>query len=420
LAAVRALDRQGPAQGGVGGAEQATPEQEFMQKAALETRPPSGLVGLSNLGNTCFMNSALQCLFNTAPLLNYFLHDEFGNELAAKSPMKGALARSFQDTMAQVKGGAAHTTVSPAMLKRLMGKWAPHLSAGYSQQDSQEFLRFILNGLSEDLNNARGGRPPKPNDKTEEELMKMNPSEQSKYWWARHYALNNSFVTTTFSGQFMSTVTCSSCGCKSYSFDPFFDLSLAVAEQAQGGGLGGKFSRLLGRSGSFGKSNPSRPEDEGGGEDGRDLEDLIRGFTSEEVLDGEFKTMCSVCKKKRKSTKKMEVLRCPPILVLHLKRFADNRGKLETKVKFPLKGLDMSQWFPSGLKEMTVPPIYDLYAISNHIGGLHGGHYTAHCLNEGNKQWYHFNDSHVHEVDQGDLTDGNLPYLLFYKRRDVK
>ena len=49
---------------------------------------------------------------------------------------------------------APHSVVSPAQLKRVVGKWAPHFS-GYNQQDCQEFLRFLLDGIGEDLNRAR-------------------------------------------------------------------------------------------------------------------------------------------------------------------------------------------------------------------------------------------------------------------------
>lgn len=60
-------------------------------------------------------------------------------------------------------------------------------------------------------------------------------------------------------------------------------------------------------------------------------------------------------------------------------------------------------------------PIYDLYAVSNHYGGLGGGHYTAYAKN--GTQWYDFNDSSVREVSKQSIQ-GSSAYILFYKRRD--
>ena len=60
-------------------------------------------------------------------------------------------------------------------------------------------------------------------------------------------------------------------------------------------------------------------------------------------------------------------------------------------------------------------PLYDLYAISNHFGGLGGGHYTAYCKNAG--KWYEFNDSSCRGTSEGSIT-GSGAYILFYKRRD--
>jgi ubiquitin C-terminal hydrolase len=60
-------------------------------------------------------------------------------------------------------------------------------------------------------------------------------------------------------------------------------------------------------------------------------------------------------------------------------------------------------------------PIYELYAVSNHFGGMGGGHYTAFAKN-GNK-WYDFNDSSVSHKSENDVCNKSA-YMLFYKRKD--
>lgn len=60
-------------------------------------------------------------------------------------------------------------------------------------------------------------------------------------------------------------------------------------------------------------------------------------------------------------------------------------------------------------------PIYELYAVSNHYGGLGGGHYTAYAKNNG--KWYDFNDSSVRACNESHVG-GSGAYILFYKRKD--
>lgn len=93
---------------------------------------------------------------------------------------------------------------------------------------------------------------------------------------------------------------------------------------------------------------------------------------------------------------KMSLWTLPDILILHLKRFrqvGERRNKLTTFVHFPLAGLDMAPhmvsrgphqpplqpgWTQPRRPDLAPPDfLYDLYAVCNHHGGMHGGHYTG-------------------------------------------
>lgn len=109
------------------------------------------------------------------------------------------------------------------------------------------------------------------------------------------------------------------------------------------------------------------------------------------------------------------------MLILHLKRFSyvqSNymyREKIEENVDFPITSLDLND-LVQGPKEPEAAPVYDLYAVSEHSGGLGGGHYTAVARNFSNNKWYQFNDSSVYEV-ASEQCKTNKAYVLFYKRR---
>jgi len=147
------------------------------------------------------------------------------------------------------------------------------------------------------------------------------------------------------------------------------------------------------------------------------LDQCMNWFTQEEDLGDEL--FCSVCQKHEKTKKKMEIWQPPPVLIIHLKRFAlyNNRWiKSNRLVNFPLVGLDASSWL---VETPSEPLTYDLYACVNHFGRLGGGHYTAYGINKNDHKWYYFDDSYVKLVDDESTIISPAAYLLFYQRRGL-
>ncbi|XP_024049660.1 ubiquitin carboxyl-terminal hydrolase 8 [Terrapene carolina triunguis] len=337
------------------------------------------LTGLRNLGNTCYMNSILQCLCNAPLLADYFNRNLYQDDINRLNLLghKGEVAEEFGIIMKALWTGQ-YRYISPKDFKITIGKINDQFS-GYSQQDSQELLLFLMDGLHEDLNKADNRKRYK-----EENNDHLDDFKAAELAWHKHKQLNESIIVALFQGQFKSTVQCLTCHKKSRTFEAFMYLSLPLASTSK-----------------------------------CTLQECLRLFSKEEKLTDNNRFYCSHCKTRRDSLKKLEIWKLPPVLLVHLKRFSyDGRWKqkLQTSVDFPLESLDLSQYVigpKSNLKR------YNLFSVSNHYGGLDGGHYTAYCRNATKQRWYKFDDHEVSEIS-GSSVKSSAAYILFYTSIELR
>lgn len=185
-----------------------------------------GLTGLYNLGNTCFMNSALQCMSNTKELKDYFVSGVYKSEVNADNPlgMGGAMAKVFGELLTKLwgsAGGAYH----PREFKTVLSRFSPQF-IGYAQQDTQELLAFLLDGLHEDLNRIVKKPYIEAPDWEGGGIREMVAFAHKQ--WEIYKMRNDSVIVDLFQGQYRSTLVCPDCSKVSVKFDPFMYLTLPI------------------------------------------------------------------------------------------------------------------------------------------------------------------------------------------------
>ena len=336
--------------------------------------------GLKNIGNTCFMNCILQCLSHTLPLRDLFVSNEYKKHLKTK----GDLSYAFKCTMYELwMSSSTLDSYAPHDLKRMVGIVAPRFY-GYNQHDAQEFMRFLLNELHEEINKANvKGRLSPGDDETLQEACE------------RYLTWENSKISELFSGMLRSEVCCSVCRHRSIVYDPFMDLALPIPKSKS------TSSRTYIPSVSYDTSTQPAVK----------LDACMQVFTKEETLDEEERPYCNKCKNMTKSTKQLSIAKLPKFLVIQLKRFSGYsiRSKLSTPVEFE------ERWEVCDNTGKT--HVYSLYGIACHLGGIYGGHYTAYC--KYNRQWRYFNDTYA-IAKSWDHVKHQEAYILFYEKIDNK
>ena len=336
-----------------------------------------GLGGLVNLGNTCYMNSAIQCLSHTSQLTDFFLNKEFVNDFKTDSKTSN-IAKEWYRLLYGLHED--NLTVSPKSfyfnvirLSHEMG-----INFGYGQQnDVQEFLVFLIDSLHEALCKEVIITI---NGNIKNEIDKLAFKAMTN--WKDYFKNSYSKIIQLFYGQMITSIIVDET-IKSQNYSPICFFTLSIPINLQNG-------------------------------NNINIYDCFDEFTNSELLDGDNKW-----KDEDGSTfiakKKIDIWEFPEILIVSFNRFTNNGSKLTNSIDFPIENLDLSKYC---IGYSRYKSIFNLYGICNHSGNCNSGHYYAYCKHD-NDGWYEFNDSSVSKIDKNNLVTNNA-YCLFYKKTIIK
>ncbi|RHZ26317.1 hypothetical protein DYB26_008393 [Aphanomyces astaci] len=369
----------------------------------VETHPTDA--ALANPSNFCFLNATLHCLFRSPHFLTSLHH--LVNQARRNTPKTTCCASLLDAGIAmkdETRGECVDVVemgLTAAMRACSSALIAPSPSRQV-QQDAQECLSFLLDTLNEASPPAAAATSPMTShllqaihlaSSTDPATYAHLVTHFADVTWAAYSAQHTSFVARQFAAQ---VVRGSSCIVRPMSS---FHRTLAI-------NCGGSLLSLGLHSSTLRMS----------------LESCLDQFRAMEVMDGLNQVWCAPCHAKTDHATQTLLMRTPPCLVLHLKRFMCDRGsvtKITAAVSFPVRRLNLSPvCFTRGVPDNN----YRLYAVCAHVGtSLDRGHYVAYCRHTLTLHWLKYDDDCVSIVHEHTMLQQTLrsAYLLFYERFDV-
>ena len=330
------------------------------------------IVGLANLGNTCFLNSCIQVLQHT-----YELHDIVDTN-QMKSCDESFVLNEWNEMrkLMQTQNGVLSPNRFVNAVHKVAQKKGRELFTGWAQNDISEFLLFMIEcfhtSISRNIKIKVNGNPENELDQRAVICYKFLQSVYSKEYSKILDVFYGVYVT-----EIVHPVTKEILISKP---EHYFMLDLQIFSEG----------RVCNH-----------------------LYDCFDLFVRPEMMTGSNAWFNEKTGEKEDAYRQVSFWNFPNILVLTLKRFSpDGTQKLQAHIDFPLENLDLSKYVVGYQAEGYK---YDLFGVCNHMGGVMGGHYTAFVKNSAN-QWIHYNDHMAGFMDVNSVVSPTA-YCLFYRKK---
>ena len=363
------------------------------------------LIGLNNIGATCFMNSTLQCLSQTKALTNYFLNIKNkeaikNNNIALKNKNDYQLSPVFSDLIQKLWEINGPSSFSPNTFMNTVNNMNPLFKTGQAG-DAKDFIIFILEQLHKELKKSVQSNSIK--------TLQLNQYDKNN---AFNYFFNDfkkeySVISDIFFGFNETTNICLNCKniynskgynnpiCYNYGIFNCLIFPLEEVKNMKNNSM--QYNNIQINSNIV------------------SLYDCFYYNQKSELFTGGNRNYCNICKQLYDSIYTSTIFISPIILVIIL-----NRGKgniYDVKLDFS-ETIDITQF----VQQKDCPQlIYNLYGVITHIGQSGpNAHFVASCKSPIDNQWYRYNDAFVNPINnlQKEVIEFGTPYILFYMKNN--
>lgn len=333
----------------------------------IESIPGMGLTGLVNLGNTCYINSALQVLSNI-PELNLYIN-AFVKNSDPPYDKCGIFLKEWNDL--QQLMWSKNIVISPNRFRRAIEVISSHkkndMFSGYEQNDAVEFLLFIMDIFHDALKSGPDIIPVQISN------LNANNKAFNEFFQGAHreYSQINALFSIYLKIDYIDSSTNKLLTTR---YETASSIDLPLTKLTISDCLDDYF----------------KPED-------------MNRINNNQYYDDTDNTYKDV-------VKHSHLLHSSSYLIIQLKRWNSNLRKNQRIIRHESsEPLDLGNYYP----RLSSNCNYELFAIINHSGNVDGGHYSTYIKN-GNCKWYDYNDSMIKEIS-GDKTNGNKNYCLIYR-----
>jgi len=333
--------------------------------------------GLQNIGQTCYMNSTIECLSNIQKLTDVLLN-KYGTFDISKKPLTSTYSNLlFELFFSEEK------YISPDVFKKVIGELNP-LFQGMHAADAKDLLFFMIETLHHELN-------PEINNifKPKKSFYQLEKESQNEGIMLQNFIIdfnskNKSIISDIFYGIIRSKMTCKGCGITKYSFQTF-NMQIFQLKKL-------KEDKLAKNQNYYYN-------------DKLNLYDCFIYQQEGEDLYGENMIYCNTCKGLRDGIHQQSIYGLPYILIIILNRGKNNEDFNE-EFDFP-EILDLSNQGVI-INQNSYKKFY-LCGIITHLGESgSGGHFIAYCRNNNNDKFLCYNDAVVSEVNVEDAMSSKI------------